>query len=646
VEERLRGLVAGRKPGEGGGGGAGAGAVTNGGGAAVVPAAAPQAAAAAAAQEPPPPPVLTAKCTLGTEARLVHFYAGATYAELADAVAVKFGLEWGAGEGAAGLVGEGGASAGEAAAAAAAAAPPAPTPPPPFALSFSDGAAGDGAPAITITERADLGRAVARYIEAAQAAALEEAGGAAGGAAAATAASRALAVALSSGTLPPLPLTVTLAAACSTPPPPPPQEEVAVLTIVKARTAARAADLRRYAAAASAEAAAVVADAAAAEAASAPQPPAADAWLLEFAALVRDRLGIDPDRHLDLAAAGWDRLTAAVEECRAAPEADAIFDAATAKFEEAAATAVVQAGNVDLARAHAALARAAVERAKEGGGKKGAPAPLPAPVVAAARKHLDAAASRYAAALASRPGYHDALAAQANLALERVKLAAGLAVPPAPAVPGESEGGPPDGTPAREAAITAAQNGALHGALALIDVAGLKKAAPLFEAAWAAFAEAEAAVPEADRGRKQVFPNADEDGGKGAAAAAAADGDGDAATPPPAAVGDANAWANVVVMWGNALFEASQLLAAAKEGEAAWKAPLDAAVAKFREAGCPEVDITAALRSHLRASELGLPAEGGEGVKEGGVKVNGGGGEQKEEKKGGLSALPNRKGKK
>jgi len=640
AEARLRDLVAGRKPGRSGGAanGGGDGAVAT-----ATPAAAAQAAQAQQQQQEPPPPVLTAKCTLGSEARLVHFYAGATFAELADAVAAKFGLAWGVGEGAAAAAAAGGEAAG-AAAAEAAAAPPAPdAPPPPFALSFTDAA---GTP-ITISDRQDLGRAIALFVEAAQAAALEAAGGKAGGQAAAAAAARAVHSQLSSGTLPPLELAVTPAADLPAPPPTPPPEELAVLTIVKARTAARAADLRRYAAAAAAQAAAVGADADAAEAAAAAAAasaaPAADAWLLDFAALVRDRLGIDPDRHLDLAAAGWDRLTAAVEDCRASPDADAIFDAAADKFDESAALAVVQAGNVDLARAHAVLARAAKERAGAGEGGRKAVAALPAAVVAAAARHLDAAAARYAAALASRPGYHEALASQANLALERVKLASGLAVPPSEAVPAEADGGPPEGSPAREAAVTAAQNAALHGALGLIDGAALKKASPLLEQAWAAFKAAEAAVPEAERGRKQVIPGGPDGAGDASAAAA---------SPAAAPAGDANAWANVVVMWGNALFEASQLAAAAagqeggskgKEGgEAAWRAPLDEAVSKFREAGCPEDDITAALRSHLRAGELGLPPveEKKEEKGEATAKADGGG----EKKKGGLPALPKKKG--
>ena len=60
-----------------------------------------------------------------------------------------------------------------------------------------------------------------------------------------------------------------------------------------------------------------------------------------------------------------------------------------------------------------------------------------------------------------------------------------------------------------------------------------------------------------------------------------------------------------MVMWGNLLYEASQMYAAG--GKEDWKESLDAAVDKFRAAGCPEHDIQAALRNHTEADQLDLP---------------------------------------
>jgi len=33
-----------------------------------------------------------------------------------------------------------------------------------------------------------------------------------------------------------------------------------------------------------------------------------DQWLIEFANLFREHTGLDPERHLDLNAVGWDRI--------------------------------------------------------------------------------------------------------------------------------------------------------------------------------------------------------------------------------------------------------------------------------------------------------------------------------------------------
>ena len=66
-----------------------------------------------------------------------------------------------------------------------------------------------------------------------------------------------------------------------------------------------------------------------------------------------------------------------------------------------------------------------------------------------------------------------------------------------------------------------------------------------------------------------------------------------------------NPWAHCMVMWGNLLYEASQMYAAA--GRADWKATLDQAVENFRAAGCPENDIRAALGNHTQVEHLDLP---------------------------------------
>ena len=58
------------------------------------------------------------------------------------------------------------------------------------------------------------------------------------------------------------------------------------------------------------------------------------------------------------------------------------------------------------------------------------------------------------------------------------------------------------------------------------------------------------------------------------------------------------------IMWGNALYEWSQVLAAINKTE--WRSILDSATDKFRAAGAAEADIRAALKNHTKVADLNL----------------------------------------
>ncbi len=64
--------------------------------------------------------------------------------------------------------------------------------------------------------------------------------------------------------------------------------------------------------------------------------------------------------------------------------------------------------------------------------------------------------------------------------------------------------------------------------------------------------------------------------------------------------------AHTLVLWGNLLYEISQVRAAVG---IQWKPLLDDAVAKFKEAGCSEVDIRQALLNHSKKDEIEIPPE-------------------------------------
>lgn len=62
--------------------------------------------------------------------------------------------------------------------------------------------------------------------------------------------------------------------------------------------------------------------------------------------------------------------------------------------------------------------------------------------------------------------------------------------------------------------------------------------------------------------------------------------------------------AQVKIMEGNALYDWSQLLAAAGAGD--WRAMLDGAVGLFKGAACTEADLRSALKNHTHADQLDL----------------------------------------
>ena len=65
-------------------------------------------------------------------------------------------------------------------------------------------------------------------------------------------------------------------------------------------------------------------------------------------------------------------------------------------------------------------------------------------------------------------------------------------------------------------------------------------------------------------------------------------------------------WAHCQVMWGNLLYELSQMRAAVGQE---WRPLLDEATAKFRAAGCPEADIRQALSQHTMKEDIDLGPE-------------------------------------
>ncbi|KAK1257868.1 hypothetical protein QJS04_geneDACA023282 [Acorus gramineus] len=76
-----------------------------------------------------------------------------------------------------------------------------------------------------------------------------------------------------------------------------------------------------------------------------------DDWLLEFAQLFRTHAGIDPDAHVDLHELGMELCSEALEEAVTSEEAQTLFEMAACKFQEVAALAFFNWGNVHMCAA-------------------------------------------------------------------------------------------------------------------------------------------------------------------------------------------------------------------------------------------------------------------------------------------------------
>ena len=262
--------------------------------------------------------------------------------------------------------------------------------------------------------------------------------------------------------------------------------------------------------------------------------------LLSLSALFEQRLALPEGTKPDLMAQGLERWAEVLDAVALEPRAGELLVAAAARFQEAAAAALYNGGNVATLRAkkraeaaqHAA-AQAALDKALAGGDSspdaatraaRDAGARALADTLPAFDAALAAASAKWAHALEIKGDHGDARLALGQQLFERAKLLAlrGAETPPR-ATAGE------------------------------VDAA--------FAAAAAKFDDALALLPPAD----------------------------------------AAGVANLHILAGNVLFEHSQVAAARPDAPDVWQALLDAAVARFKTAGCAETDITRALENHAGA---------------------------------------------
>ena len=257
-----------------------------------------------------------------------------------------------------------------------------------------------------------------------------------------------------------------------------------------------------------------------------------DDWLIDFAGLFRQQLGIDPDGHVDLHNEGWDKCNAALDSAVKMDEADALLDQAASKFQDVAASGLFNWGNVYICRARRILD---VDSASKGPTETS---------YADAWKYFAMAEGKYVEALGVKPDFQDAVLGIGQVYFEEAKLKQTEIL-----AKGEKQ-------PEKEK---------LQEAEADINA--------LFEKAIQKFKEA-IALDNAGSSAEEAKENGSGEDAK-------------AEDPSVASHG--------LVMWGNVLYEQSQIQGIlGKE----WKGLFEAAIEKFKEAGCDQNDIKSAIDNH------------------------------------------------
>lgn len=140
-----------------------------------------------------------------------------------------------------------------------------------------------------------------------------------------------------------------------------------------------------------------------------------DEWIVEFAKLFKNHVGFDSDSYLGLHELGMKVYSDAMEETVTSEEAQDLFNSASSKFQEMAALALFNWGNIHMSRARKRLGFTE-EASRES-------------ILEEIRKSYDwaqkeyiKAGKRYEEALRIKPDFYEGLLAQAQQQFERAKL--------------------------------------------------------------------------------------------------------------------------------------------------------------------------------------------------------------------------------
>ncbi|CAH2048015.1 unnamed protein product [Thlaspi arvense] len=298
-----------------------------------------------------------------------------------------------------------------------------------------------------------------------------------------------------------------------------------------------------------------------------------DDWLFDFAHLFRTHVGIDPDAHIDLHELGMELCSEALEETVTSEKAQPLFDKASAKFQEVAALAFFNWGNVHMC---AARKRIPLD---DSAGKEVVASQLRT-AYEWVKERYTLAKDKYEHALTIKPDFYEGLLALGQQQFEMAKLHWSYLL----AQKIDISGWDPAET------------------LKLFDSAEekMKDATKMWEKLEEQRME-ELKDPNSSK-KEEVSKRRKKQGGDGNEEVS------DTITAEEAAEQATAMRSQIHLFWGNMLFERSQV--ECKIGIDGWKKNLDSAVERFKLAGASEADIETVVKNHC--SNEAAANEGGE----------------------------------
>lgn len=288
-----------------------------------------------------------------------------------------------------------------------------------------------------------------------------------------------------------------------------------------------------------------------------------DDWLVDFAQLFRTHIGVDPDVHIDLHELGMELCAEALEETVTSDDAQPLFEAAACKFQEVAALAFFNWGNVYMCAARKRIPL-------EGTNGKGEYEKRLQMAYDWAQGQYEQARLKYEEALKVKPDFYEGVLALGQESFESAKLRWSLAI-------------------ASQVDLTTWDSSETLGLFI--------KAEERMQIAFGMWEKLEEVRLNEAKAGHRVGQREVSKGHRDA----------------PQELTEAETKEQFLVMrfqinlfWGNILFEHSQVQY--KLGLPSWKSLLDAAVKKFELAGASPADIAVVMNNHISNSTCSCEA--------------------------------------